>query len=302
MWATPVKQALQKVPVKTRARYADSNVHLSRIASASALGVFTFLLHCGGDADAGAAPDKGLPTRSEGCGKELAVSPPDGTVATVGARKYRFFVPSGYAKDQAYPVVYVMHGLGADSLKMSQFIKMQEYTQGKAIVVFPDAAGGTWDVKGSSDLEFFDAMSEQVNAAACTNPARVYVEGFSLGAYVTNYLGCKRGAKIRGIAAADGGFPGDPAGCAEIPALIYHKTQDDNEVVANGKAARDKWKSINGCGDETEKYGSLACVSYGGCKAGTSLVWCEDGNVTKYAHDLDAAYRTPIWEWFDSLK
>ena len=276
-------------------------MHLPRIASVSALGLFTFLLHCGSD-DAGATADKGLPTTSDGCGKDAAESPADGTVAKVGARQYRYFVPKGYVKDQAYPVVYVMHGLGADGLKMSQYIKMQEYTQGKAIVVFPDAAGGTWDISGTTDLEFFDAMADQVNGAVCTNPSRVYVEGFSLGAYVTNYLGCKRGAKIRGIAAADGGFPGDAAGCAQIPALIYHKTQDDNEVVANGKAARDKWKTIDGCGDDTAKYGTQACVSYNGCKGGTSLVWCEDGNVTAYAHDLDAAYRTPIWEWMESLE
>lgn len=261
------------------------------------------MLHCGGsDEGAGAAPDKGLPTRSAGCGKDAAVSPADGTVARVGTRQFRYFVPAGYAKDTAYPVVYVLHGSGANGAKMAQYIEMQKYSQGKAIVVFPDAAGGNWDLSGTSDLEFFDSMSAAVEDAACTNPSRVYVLGFSLGAYMTNYLGCKRGAKIRGIAAADGGFSDKLDGCAQIPALIYHKTQDDNEVVQNGKAARDKWKGIDECGDDTEKYGDLSCVSYKGCAAGTSLVWCEDETITAYAHDLDAAYRTPIWEWFDSLK
>ena len=276
----------------------------STIASGLLIATSALLLHCGGDEDdaaQGEAPDKGLPTRSSGCGVAAAVSPAEGTTAQVGGRTYRFFVPKGYDANKAYPVVYVLHGTGATGQQMSQYIEMQDYTKGEAIAVFPDGAGGKWDTQGDTDLEFFDAMNDDLAAKTCTDPSRVFVMGFSLGGYMTNHLGCKRGTKIRAIAPAAGGFPDRSETCTPVPALVYHKTQDSTVRIAEGEKARDAWKGIDGCSDDTEAYGSLGCVSYKGCEGGTALVWCEDKKVTDYAHDLDADYRTPIWEWFASL-
>lgn len=261
-------------------------------------------LACGGDdggAGTGSAPDKGLATRSAGCGTAANESPASGTTATVGGRNYRYFVPKGYDANKAYPVVYVLHGSGANGEQMAQYIKMQDYVKGEAIVAFPDAVSGKWDTSGDSDLSFFDAMNDDLGAKTCTNPSRVFVTGFSMGGYMTNYLGCQRGAKIRAIAPAAGGFPGKTDACAQIPAFVYHKTDDTTVRIAEGEKARDTWKSIDACSDNTEPYGALGCVSYKGCAPGTALVWCKDDKKTDYAHDLDAEYRTPIWEWFASL-
>lgn len=275
----------------------------SRIASILLLLPGVLLLHCGGEDEPalGSAPDKGLPIRSPGCGESASASPAEGTSVEIGGRSYRYFLPKDYDADKAYPVVYVLHGSGANGQKMSQYIKMQEYVKGEAIVVFPDGVGGKWDTRGESDLQFFDAMNDDLGNRSCTNPSRVFVTGFSLGGYMTNHLGCQRGAKIRAIAPAGGGFPGKSESCAAVPAFVYHKSQDDTVAIAEGAKARDAWKSINGCGDDTEAYGSLSCVSYKGCAEGTALVWCDDKKQTAYAHDLDADYRTPIWEWFSSL-
>ena len=83
---------------------------------------------------------------------------------------------------------------------------------------------------------------------------------------------------------------------------MYHKTQDSTVKVDEGKKARDTWKTLDGCSDDTDAYGDLGCVEHRGCKDGTSLVWCEDPQQTKYPHDLDAAYRVPLWQWFDAMK
>lgn len=72
--------------------------------------------------------------------------------------------------------------------------------------------------------------------------------------------------------------------------------------LAQGIAARDTWRTLDGCGESSEAYGSLGCVRYEGCADGADVVWCEDSQKTAYKHDLDAAYRTPIWEWFDSFE
>lgn len=259
---------------------------------------------CGGS-DAGSAtgtaPDKGLPTRSAGCDTTAAPSPVEGTVVNLDGRSYRYYLPQGYDSSRAYPVVYVLHGTGANGQQMSQYIKMQDYVQGRAIVVFPDGAGGRWDTSGDSDLQFFDAMNADLGAKSCMDPSRVFVTGFSLGGYMTNYLGCHRGAAIRAIAPAAGGFPGAAEGCTPLPAFVYHKRQDDVVAITQGEAARDAWKSIDGCSDDTQPFGELGCVSYKGCAEGTALVWCADEKQTPYPHDFDADYRTPMWEWFASL-
>lgn len=283
--------------------YAEPIVSPAQLISVLSAALGLVVLACGGEdtAPEDTAPDKGLPTRSSGCGTPASESSAEGTTASVGGRTYRYFVPKGYDANEAYPVVYVLHGTGANGQQMSQYIKMQEYVKGKAIVVFPDGAGGKWDTSGDSDLTFFDAMNDDLGGKTCTNPSRVLVTGFSLGGYMTNYLGCHRGAKIRAIAPAAGGFPGKSDECAALSTFVYHKTQDDTVRIAEGQKARDTWKTIDGCSDETEAYGSLGCVSYKGCSAGSGLWWCEDKKQTAYAHDLDADYRVPIWEWFSSL-
>lgn len=294
-----------------------------------------FLLRCGGD-DPGAATDGGsqatdaptatatatgtgttpppdddggtlpLPTTSPGCGLAASASPATGdkkTLDVAGAkRSYVLFVPKDYDPSRAYPVVFVFHGIGANGTAMSQFVKMQEYAAGEAIVVFPDAASGTWDVAGDKDLSFFDAMNKSVGATLCTNPQRVFALGFSYGAYMTNHLGCMRSAAIRAIIPADGGFPDKATACGKTAALVYHRREDDDEAVANGIAARDKWLTINGCAKTSKpvtEWGldAKGCVAYDGCPSRTPVLWCEDTATSPYKHDLRDIYRVPMWKW-----
>lgn len=273
------------------------------------------LAACGGDAsgDSGSAapspdgvnPRTSLPRKSAGCGKPATPSVAAGEAKKIDAggkaRSYLLYVPKGYDPNRAYPLVFVVHGLGATGPKMAQFVKMQDITAGDAIVVFPDGLGGKWDVKGDGDFAFFEAMVNGVGADLCVDPQRVFAEGFSFGAYMVNALGCKLPQVFRGIAAADGGF--NVNGCTfDVAALVYHRTEDDNEPIKNGIAARDLWIAQNGCGQETKSINALGCVEYQGCRAGAPVVWCEDKETSKYKHDLRDVYRAPIWDWMKSLE
>jgi predicted esterase len=250
-----------------------------------------------------------LPTRSIGCGKAAAPSSAagDNKSVMVGSAKRTFvqYVPAGYDPNRAYPVVLVLHGIGATGAQMAQFIQMQKFAAGKAIVAFPDGAGGQWDISGDSDLNFFDALTGSINSSLCVNQQKVFVVGFSYGAYMTNHLGCKRAALIRAIVPADGGFQDAAASCGKVAALVYHRREDNDEVVANGIAARDKWLGINACNQAAStpvtEYGlqGLGCVAYGGCPVNLPVLWCEDTAVSPYKHDLREPYRGPIWNWLN---
>lgn len=255
--------------------------------------------------DSGGPP---LPTKSVGCGKPAQASPAAGDKKTVDVagtkRGFVQYVPKGYDPERAYPLVLVFHGIGANGTAMSQFVKMQEYSAGNAIVVFPDALNGSWDVSGDRDLAFFDALTKGVEDGLCVNPQRVFALGFSYGAYMTNHLGCKRSSAIRAIVPADGGFPGSASGCGKTAALVYHRREDDDEAVANGIAARDKWLGINGCAKTSKPvtewgFSGMGCVAYDGCPAATPVLWCEDTATSPYKHDLRDVYRVPMWKWME---
>ena len=295
-----------------------------------------FLLRCGGDdaaespvpvptegvdasdlllveagTDAQTAPDAAskLPTKSPGCGKAGTASGAAGDAKTVKAggvdRSFLLYVPKGYDPNRGYPVVALFHGIGATGKDMADYIKMQDYAAGNAIVAFPSGLNGRWDTSGDKDLVFFDAMMASIENSLCVNEQRVFALGFSFGAYMVNHLGCQRADVLRAFVAADGSF-GQSSGCGATAALIYHRTDDDDEPVEGGRRARDKWLTINGCKTTTKPvtdFGlkGLGCVQYDGCAPNAPVLWCEDGDTTPpvYKHNLRDVYRVPIWNWFN---
>jgi poly(3-hydroxybutyrate) depolymerase len=260
----------------------------------------------GGNADGGPS-EPTLPARSPGCTKPAQASPAVGEARTVDVggktRSFVLYVPKGYDPNRAYPVVTVLHGIGATGAQMAQFIQMQIYAAGNAIVAFPDALNGQWDTRGDVDLAFFDGLMKNVQDTLCVNQQKVFVLGFSFGAYMANHLGCKRASVIRAIIPADGGFVDAASGCGKVTALVYHRREDDNEPIAKGIAARDKWLGINGCASTSTPvndfgFAGLGCVAYDGCPEKTPVLWCEDTATSPYKHDLREPYRVPMWNWF----
>ncbi len=257
-----------------------------------------------GVADAPEVPASTLPTRSAGCGTAAQAQVGTKQISVSGTnRSFVLSVPEGYDPQRAYPIVAVFHGIGATGEEMANFIKMQDYSAGDAIVAFPSAANGAWDLGGETDLHFFDALLGSLASTLCVNEQRVFALGFSYGAYMVNHLGCER-STVRAVAAAAGGFGGGSQ-CGKTAALVYHRADDDNEAVSNGRSARDRWLTTNGCSQTSRPlsglgFDGLGCVHYDNCAPDKPVVWCEDTNVDPpvYRHDLRGAYRVPIWKWF----
>ena len=283
----------------------------------------------GGGSDAAASPPPGtpawttLPTTSSGCGQSAATSPTAGDTGSVTVngttRTYVYFVPPMYNPAHSYPLVTLFHGVQATGEEMAMFIEMQNYSSPDAITAFPDAAGGYWDITGTTDLQFYAALLAKLESQLCINQQRTFALGFSYGAYMVNHLACNT-PTLRAFVAADGGYP-DTAACkSPMSAFIYHRQEDDNEVIANGINARNKWLATNGCSMSTSPFTSDGflgpipsgedlsqpggCVSYSGCTGSVfPTIWCDDMYISPegYKHDLRDVYRIPMWNWFNAF-
>ena len=260
---------------------------------------------------AGPAPLPGTP----GCGK-----PPARAGASVAQhisaagrdRTYTLVVPEGYAPLTPYPLVFVLHGSGGTAAGARTQTDLERVASGRAVFVYPDAIGGSWDLNAPAssnvDVALFDSLSLLVHNALCIDTRRVFVTGFSNGAYMANQLACRRGERIRGIVSHAGGGPYEMQGTYDdqgnlvcggkaVAALVVHGTSDGTVAVSEGQKSIDHWSRVNGCSGGPRPAHVPPCVALAGCyqPVGVCLVpglghglWKEAGKVT--------------WEFFELLR
>lgn len=261
-----------------------------------------------------------LPTRSTGCSIADPTSGPDAPhdVRTADGRHLAYFLPAQFDAEHSYPVLVLFHGLGArvnsdaPEANFENFVRLQEIAA-DAIVVYLET-----DTYWSSavDLPFFDAALADVASRTCADLSRVYVLGYSMGAYMAQQVGCERPGVVKALVAASGGWPGlDPDTCGQIPTLVYGRQFDPDEVIGNSRNARDQKLLANQC-DPTPLAppapladdGTVrGCVGYAGCANGAAVSYCEDpqdlvafDRPAYENHTLWQPYRAPMWNWLTS--
>lgn len=245
-----------------------------------------------------------------GCGLAL----PTG-VATVGVqvgsddRQYLISVPEGYDPGVPTPLVFAFHGRGGTSELARLYFQVEEASAGEAIFVYPQglpvaSMGGQtgWDLGPAGiDVDFFDAMLEQLSEGACIDTARVLVTGHSFGGYMSNALGCFRASVLRAIAPVAGGPPF--AGCeqGQVAGWMAHGTLDEVVPFSQGEAARDALLIRNGCSDASAPVDPDPCVGYEGCDEGMPVVWCAHDETDLQGHTWPSFAGPAIWAFFASL-
>lgn len=248
-----------------------------------------------------------VPTSSPACLD--AASPQtigDGTTLTAGGRSFHLWKRGGYDRTKTWPVVLVFHGIQTTGPAFESWFQMEDYVDGKAIVVYPDAENGFWDPQGDKDLLFFDAMMKKLGETYCIDPSKVLGFGFSWGAYFAHHLGCKRAGWVKAISAGDGGSYG-VSSCGRLPVLVTHRTADNDERVANGREATAMWTKLSGCtGGDVVSNAEMNCVSQQGCVAPGAVTFCEDTFFdaswpATWNHTVRESYRAFTWSWFAAL-
>ena len=174
--------------------------------------------------------------------KSSGPGPDPGSFLTVDvdgvAREYRLFVPAAPPEGTMSLLVAVHGGSGrADNYPQeSQFEQLAE-DEG-LIIAYPlsellPGNEGEWQLNTGSesrqDLDFIEAMIDDISAQHPVAPERVYATGYSLGSMFTYELACHLSSRFAAIASHAGSMPVSPNSCSpqEGVALMHlHGVQD----------------------------------------------------------------------------
>ncbi len=206
------------------------------------------------------------------------------------------------------PVVLVFHGWYANGRAFQSWFKMEDHVDDAAIVAYPDADGAMWDINGSKDLVFVERMIDSLAADYCVDRARVLGFGFSYGGKFVHHLGCKRPELVKAISVGDGSWNDRAPACKRMPVLVTHRTRDDDERVAWGKDAAQRWAVVNGCSARTRQTDAAhGCFAYEDCGAPGSVTFCEDTFFDAawphdWNHTVREEYRDLTFKWFLGLR
>jgi hypothetical protein len=207
---------------------------------------------------------------------------------TYNMRNYYVRLPAGYDSTKPYAVTFGGGGCGntggdsgkgggqqASGIPAIQIGLSYVYSGGAC---FEDSYANT------PEVPYFDAVMAEVSANYCVNLEKVFVGGYSSGAWEAVTLGLARGGVIRGIATGAGGLRKDrpmPSGIPMAAILLTGQGDDTNPIDGpTGSAlARDQILMTNKCvGAATMPFAADGdCVQYTGCPAAFPVVWCTPG-------------------------
>ena len=252
---------------------------------------------------------------SPGCGKPAAkIGASVQHVSALGKdRAYTLVVPDGYVPTSPYPLVLVLHGNGGSGAGARSQTDLEKVAGGHAIFVYPDAPGG-WNLdapaSSNGDVALFDAILFTAHNTLCIDPRRVFVTGFSNGAYMANQLACKRGERIRAVATHAGGGPYEASGgnydasgnlvCPgkAVAALIVHGNSDGTVAPSEGQKSIDHWSYANRCSSATATSTlTPPCVAVQGCFQPVDVC-----RIPGLGHGLWNQAGKVTWSFFDALK
>lgn len=196
-----------------------------------------FVVAAGGCTDGGptAIRDVGTETRS---------------VNVLGAsREYRLFAPETAIGIDGSPLLLLFHGAtqGAAGVELMSWVYPDAEAAG-LLVGYPEASGDYWNTPNSpprfwnvADVQFVDAVVDDIDARHPVDRDRVYVAGFSNGAIFAEVLACLRGGQVAGLAIVGAGMSLDVARSCPwerpIPTVAYFGDADPQFFWDDGLAA-----------------------------------------------------------------
>jgi polyhydroxybutyrate depolymerase len=254
-------------------------------------------------------------------------------------RRWSYSVPATY--DPSHPgntplaLVFDFHGIGGVIQEPPYLITSRSVLQSEsqpALFVFPqgiDPKGGKghgwWGITHCADydLAFFDAILAELSARYCVDLNRVFAGGFSFGAAMSQTLACCRGDKLRAIAPQSGGpsitTPIKTCPTKAWPSARYsYGTGDKNTAGGDGAFTLEALRGVVeqsrralGCSTKTTPVPTRCdatapkceCLSYAGCREGTSLVRCEYPGSGGDMHMVEQPdYARNVWGFYSGLK
>ena len=174
---------------------------------------------------------------------------------TVGntTRTMIVYAPNGLPASPA--LVIACHGANQDAAYLQSLSKWETVADtAKFVVVYANGVNKYWDISGTSDLQFMQAIIDKMYERYHINRNRVYLTGFSMGGMFTYYAASKMADKIAAFAPVSGYLMGGPNATSSrpVPILHTHGTADDVCVYSGVQSHIDAWVKFNGCNPTPE--------------------------------------------------
>ena len=256
----------------------------------------------------------------------IAAHPPQPSLApyTWTHRNYFVRLPANYDPSKAYPVSMGGGGCGGDALSGNNG-GLTALPKGQDVAIqiglsYVYSGGACFEDKyvNTPDLPYFDAVLADVASHYCIDTGKVFVDGFSSGAWETFMLGCARAGVVRGIGTAAGGLRVVRPACSELPvaAMMVAGIHDTTNPIGpltmpvddgyGSAAARDDILKRNGCvGSDNTPWDKdyPDCVKYSGCPTAYPVVWCaiDDGHTSGHPQGGPDYSGQGFWKFWSAL-
>ena len=149
------------------------------------------------------------------------------------SRWYARYVPASY-DGSPVPLVVDLHGYQSGSSLHTTLTALDAVAdEAGFVLVTPQGTSDQpfWNAVPHADLPddvaFVEAVIDDVAAMVCIDPARVYVDGFSNGAFLASLVACRSADRVAAVATVAGLLlPEDCEPSRAVPILAIHGTAD----------------------------------------------------------------------------
>ncbi|WP_426701136.1 alpha/beta hydrolase family esterase [Rhodanobacter sp. Col0626] len=164
------------------------------------------------------------------------------------SRQWLVHVPAGYRAGHAVPLVIAFHGHYSSPEKMVHLTGLDPVADRSGfIVVYPQGIDRSWaagvgseaDKAGVDDVSFTRTLLDRLQAQYSIDPRHVVLTGFSNGAHLVQWLGCRLADRVTAIVPVSGTpAPSLMAGChptRPLGVIEFHGKSDPIDPFEGGR-------------------------------------------------------------------
>jgi polyhydroxybutyrate depolymerase len=191
---------------------------------------------------------KAVPAKpSAGCKAAESVAPGRQRVDTTSGDAPRFYlrrVPPAYDGSMPLPLVVDLHGYLEGAELHETNTRLGAFGEARGFVtITPHGSGSvapSWDIEfDSSDVRFIGDLLDEAARTLCLDDRRVFVTGFSGGAFLATAIACVYADRIAAVAPVSA--LRNPAGCKPsrpVPVVTFAGTGDEFVAFTGGLGPR----------------------------------------------------------------
>ena len=207
-----------------------------------------------------------------------------GTVTKqLGSRTYKVNVPAGLGGSEV-PLLLSLHGFGSSASQVETFTGWTPYAASRGFIVAypqgrPSSYSGAWDpyTANSEDVTFLRSVVADISSRSCVDPRRVYVDGWSNGAVMSQRLACAAADVFAASTSYGGGTPtlaGFATPCAPSRPISVALFAGQFDFTYAGLAQNtSEWRAVDNCtitpAKTNDPHGSTDSYA---CAAGTTVL------------------------------